>query len=612
MSILSQAVHPVSQDLSVAGLRKGIQHGELGDEETTRSGLFMDQLRIVKEMRAKDVQCGRNGIDVRPRYMVWENVCFSGDTLVPCETGYKQISKIVVGDRVKTKSGLYMPVAKIHKTPRKDVIRVKLSGSEDLLVTPNHPIYARVKEQTRTGRIFHEPTWIPAGDLTPNHMVAYRIDVADLPSDFIAEEEAWAVGRWLADGSVDLKKSNPRIFISCGLKKADNVRERLSLLPYAVHENTPHPAAINFTFTSNSFYSLIASAGIGAGNKQVPTYVFRLPFHLQKCVLDGYLSGDGSTRCRYGSTEISACTASRELAYGIARLIRNVYRVGVSISVRPAQDHRIGDRVIHANYPSYSISATVNGKFTTHYVDSEFVWQPVKAVSDIEGRINVYNLSVLEDNTYGANDIVVHNCGAFSVNQGKDFQAVLTEIVRVIEPTAPDVPMPEKGWPYAGCIYDELGGWSIAYRVHDAQFWGVPQRRRRIALVADFNGLSAAEILFDPQLRGETESSQSDQAVRDSGKQRGREVPPLSQSMPGHSEPSGEAREGTPGGAAEGADGTGYSVDTYSVPSMNSEGMLSNNPQAGFHISDVARTVDPSGLNPACYQGGGGSCRICR
>ena len=41
------------------------------------------------------------------------------------------------------------------------------------------------------------------------------------------------------------------------------------------------------------------------------------------------------------------------------------------------------------------------------------------------------------------------------------------------------------------------GGWSIAWRVHDAQFWGVPQRRKRIALVADFGGLSAPEVLFE-------------------------------------------------------------------------------------------------------------------
>lgn len=87
--------------------------------------------------------------------------------------------------------------------------------------------------------------------------------------------------------------------------------------------------------------------------------------------------------------------------------------------------------------------------------------------------------------------------GAFSSNGRKDFGAVLEEAIRVAEPEAPDVPVPEKGWSKSGCLYDELGRWSVAWRVHDAQFWGVPQRRKRIALVADFGGLSAPEILFE-------------------------------------------------------------------------------------------------------------------
>lgn len=87
--------------------------------------------------------------------------------------------------------------------------------------------------------------------------------------------------------------------------------------------------------------------------------------------------------------------------------------------------------------------------------------------------------------------------GAFSSNKGKDFAAVLEETVRVVCPEAPSVPVPEKGWPKSGCLYDDLGRWSVAWRVHDAQFWGVPQRRKRIALVADFGGLSAPEVLFE-------------------------------------------------------------------------------------------------------------------
>ena len=90
--------------------------------------------------------------------------------------------------------------------------------------------------------------------------------------------------------------------------------------------------------------------------------------------------------------------------------------------------------------------------------------------------------------------------GAFSSNGGKDFAAVLEEAIRVAEPEAPDIEVPEKGWNTWGGYHDEMGGrWSVAWRVLDAQHWGVPQRRRRIALVADFGGDTAWEILFERQ-----------------------------------------------------------------------------------------------------------------
>lgn len=88
--------------------------------------------------------------------------------------------------------------------------------------------------------------------------------------------------------------------------------------------------------------------------------------------------------------------------------------------------------------------------------------------------------------------------GAFSSNKGKDFAAVLEEIIRIAEPEAPDIEVPEKGWPTWGGYHDEVGGrWSVAWRVHDAQHWGVPQRRRRISVIADFGGDTAGEILFE-------------------------------------------------------------------------------------------------------------------
>ena len=96
--------------------------------------------------------------------------------------------------------------------------------------------------------------------------------------------------------------------------------------------------------------------------------------------------------------------------------------------------------------------------------------------------------------------------GAFSSNGGEDFRAVLEEAAHIVEPECV-IPRPENGkWTNAGCIMGN--GWSIAWRVHDAQFWGVPQRRRRIALVADFGGGSAPEILFEREgVRGDPAKS---------------------------------------------------------------------------------------------------------
>ena len=87
--------------------------------------------------------------------------------------------------------------------------------------------------------------------------------------------------------------------------------------------------------------------------------------------------------------------------------------------------------------------------------------------------------------------------GAFSSNHGEDFKAVLEAVIGIKEPGT-QVPMPEKNlWPYADLYMGEQ--WSVAYRTLDAQHWGVPQRRRRIFLVADFAGWGAGQVLFESE-----------------------------------------------------------------------------------------------------------------
>ena len=110
--------------------------------------------------------------------------------------------------------------------------------------------------------------------------------------------------------------------------------------------------------------------------------------------------------------------------------------------------------------------------------------------------------------------------GAFSSNKGEDFRIVLEEIAKVADKDAV-IPIPNTGkWTTCGCIMGD--GWSVAWRVLDAQFWGVPQRRRRIALVADFGGQSASEILLvRKSVSGHTDESQPQRKTTSTDASRG-------------------------------------------------------------------------------------------
>ena len=163
--------------------------------------------------------------------------------------------------------------------------------------------------------------------------------------------------------------------------------------------------------------------------------------------------------------------------------------------------------------------------------------------------------------------------GAFSSNKGEDFRIVLEELIKIVEPSAVMPEVPQKGWSYADSYCGD--GWSLAYRVFDAQYWGVPQRRRRIYLVADFRGECAREILFEREgLRGYfTESRTPWQTVTED---------------------------------AEGCIGTDDKEGAvcYGISSYESNSMKSDNPHSGVYEADTSRTLDLNGGNPACNQGG--------
>lgn len=104
----------------------------------------------------------------------------------------------------------------------------------------------------------------------------------------------------------------------------------------------------------------------------------------------------------------------------------------------------------------------------------------------------------------------VPGCLSSGKPKGADFQAVLTEFIRIAEPDAPDVPLPEKGWAKSGVLMGEH--WSLAYKIHDAQYWGVPQRRKRMCVIVDYNGHTAPWILFGAEFRRDAKGSEFNEA----------------------------------------------------------------------------------------------------
>lgn len=243
--------------------------------------------------------------------------------------------------------------------------------------------------------------------------------------------------------------------------------------------------------------------------------------------------------------------------------------------------------------------------------------------------------------------------GAFSSNKGEDFRAVLEEVCKIKDESV-SVPKPNK-WNTAGRILGD--GYSVAWRQFDAQFWGVPQRRKRIYLVADFADWCAGKILFESEgLSRHSKTSISSRQgsainVRESTENAGislmfenhgqdaRYTGPLDVSQTvlstygtgGNNQPfivedmkSFDVRltsEGTrnarnnvyetdtsrtidTSGNSPNSNQGGVAVVAYGICSKDSNSMKSANPKSGFYKANTSRTIDGNGGNPSCNQGG--------
>lgn len=210
--------------------------------------------------------------------------------------------------------------------------------------------------------------------------------------------------------------------------------------------------------------------------------------------------------------------------------------------------------------------------------------------------------------------------GAFSSNRGEDFRTVLEEFIRVKEKDAVMPDVPKAGWPYADCYSGN--GWSLAYRTFDAQYWGVPQRRRRIYLVADFTGQRAGEILLKPEglrrnsAQSGTHGQETARCAKNSvgtaigGVDRYNQsflsglAQTLRTSGGGDCTPTVLAPVAVYCHQGNGIDRAGKCLTAYSFDSLSSNSMKSKNPHSGCRAVEIAKTLDTGYPDPSKNQGG--------
>lgn len=365
----------------------------------------------------------------------------------------------------------------------------------------------------------------------------------------ITPELMYVIGRWLADGWVrdGQRPGRPKgqtlgqIYICANSEKADKLEEAVrSILREGeklcrAHERTVDKIKINnqalCKWLKNNF-------GSKATGKEIPAWAFCMPKQHRESLVNGYFDGDGYV-VKDGVWK--ATTVSKKLAHGI-RLLCETLGYSCSVYYYETPTTTVIEGRIVSQKPQYQVRVSKTER-TNCIKQDRFNWYKCSSVEPYSENQTVYNITVDKDHSYIVEGFVVHNCqdlsiagkrlglagersglfmdavrvikemryksgekyptfavwenvpGAFSSNNGEDFRAVLEELARIKEADI-SIPRPEKGkWAKAGVISGD--GYSIAWRTFDAQYWGVPQRRRRIAVVLDLGGQRAGEVLFE-------------------------------------------------------------------------------------------------------------------
>lgn len=392
--------------------------------------------------------------------------CFTAGHLVKTSNGYKPIEKLNVGDFVLTHKNRYMPVYATMSKTVDQIRKIKISGCKEFEVTDEHPFLARKKIKKWNNKkrsyetVLGEVEWVKAKDLDNTYKVQKLINQNEtipswkgVPHNIVNQNGInrtnivnnlsvlmdntnfwWLMGRYLGDGwyRADETKNRFDFAICCNKSEDNEIREKLDLLPFNYNYSEKYTTNV-FSIHSKELAIFTSQFGKGSEGKFIPEFVLDLPIDLLKSFIDGYISADGSIYVdNKGRESINITTVSKSLAYGIQQILMKISKIHSSICYNSNPTNQIEGRTVNSK-PTYIISFYPNGIGREYISEDDCIWVNVTKNEVVNVNTDVYNISVIGDETYTIENVTVHNCTSYSIagishHRKKDKDGNLTPI----------------------------------------------------------------------------------------------------------------------------------------------------------------------------------------
>ena len=388
-----------------------------------------------------DANGSREFLDSRSLHLYPEDMigpCFVKGTKVLTKEGYKNIEEIK-NESVYTHNGNFYPI--IENMVRKysgQLYKIKTKySSYNIECTPEHPFYARkfiIKNRfkidgiERRNVVFsEEPEFVKAKDLIKGkYFLGMKIEEKEIIPEFILNgvltkldnpDFWWMMGLFVGDGWLVYEKNgnyerNRIYFVIANHKIEEYLPKLQSVISNILHCSNESGCKKYYT-TNHEIANILKLFGKYAKHKLIPNFVHEAPKHLINNFLNGYLAAHGCKRTQRLNESLRLTTVSYNLALSVQRLYFKLGYIGsIQFSKREGKTQTFPNgKVCNSNNVYLFVMFKNKRRCDYSYIENGYAWITIKNI-EIENVVNtdVYNLSVVNDNSYIVNNIAVHNC----------------------------------------------------------------------------------------------------------------------------------------------------------------------------------------------------------